>query len=159
MALALLYVPRADADSAGTRLAAVGSWYTIGAMLGSSVGLGVLLAGLFGASRVGLVAALVVGLAITVPFVLGFELAASVAAVVGVVVGVCSGHVVVQGALRRGGTRLGVAGFMAVGGLLLMLVSAIPVVGYLVAVGVPVYAARIRGRQPTRFAGLRSLDK
>lgn len=137
----------------------MGSWYTIGVLLGGGVGLGVLLAGLFGSSTKGLVAALVVGVAVTVPFVLGFEPAEAAAAVVGAVVGVLSGHVVVQGALRRGGTRPGVAGFMAVGGLVLMLASAVPVVGYLVAVGVPVYAARLRSQRPTRFAGLRSLDK
>ena len=128
-------------------------------MLGGGVGLGVLLAGLFGPTTRGLVAALVVGIALTTPFLLGFEAEAVAAAAIGAVVGVLSGHVVVQGALRRGGTRPGVAGFMAVGGLLLVLVSAVPAVGYLVAVGVPLYAARIRVRQPARFAGLRSLDK
>ena len=137
----------------------MGGWYTIGAVLGGGVGLGVLLAGLFGPTTRGLVAALVVGIALTTPFVLGFESEAVAAAAIGAVVGVLSGHVVVQGALRRGGTRPGVAGFMAVGGLLLVLVSAVPAVGYLVAVGVPLYAARIRVRQPARFAGLRSLDK
>jgi hypothetical protein len=137
----------------------VGSWYTIGATLGAGVGLGVILAGLFGSSTKGLIGALLVGLVLTVPFVLNFETSAAVAAVIGPVIGVLSGHVVVQGALRRGGTRLGVAGFMAIGGLVLMLVSGVPGVGYLVAVGVPVYAVRLRGRQPTRFAGLRTLDK
>jgi hypothetical protein len=137
----------------------VGSWYTIGVTLGGSVGLGVILAGLFGASTKGLLAALAVGVAITVPFVLNFETAAAVANVIGIVVGVLSGYVVVQGALRRGGTRLGVAGFMATGGLLLMLAAAIPVVGYAIAVAVPVYAGRIRTRQPKRFAGLRTLDR
>jgi hypothetical protein len=82
-----------------------------------------------------------------------------VAAVIGAVVGVVSGWIVVQGALRRGGTRLGVAGFMAAGGVLVMLLAAIPIAGYAIAVAVPLYALRIRTRQPKRFAGLRTLDK
>ncbi len=137
----------------------MGSWYTIGATLGASVGLGVLLAGLFGPTRKGLVGALAIGIALTVAFGLGLATAVLIACTIGVAVGVLSGYVVVQGALRRGGTRLGVAGFMTIGGLLLMLVAGIPAAGYLVAVGVPLYAARIRLRQPARFAGLRSLGK
>ena len=137
----------------------MGDWYTIGAFLGGGIGVGLVLAGLLASSTRGLVVALVLAVAVTAPFVLGFGWLEVAAAVLGAIVGVLAGWVVVQGALRRGGTRLGVAGFMATGGLLLLLVSAIPLVGYAIGVAVPAYAARIRSRQPTKYAGLRTLDK
>ncbi len=137
----------------------MGDWYTIGVLLGGGVGIGLVLAGLLASSTKGLVVALVLAVGLTVPFVLGFGWMEAVAAAIGAVVGVVAGSIVVQGALRRGGTRLGIAGFMATGGLLLLLLAAIPAVGYAIAVAVPVYAARLRGRQPTRYAGLRTLDK
>jgi predicted PurR-regulated permease PerM len=44
-------------------------------------------------------------------------------------------------------------------GLLVALVSLIPIVGYVVTVVFPMLAARMRGRQAARFAGLRTLAK
>jgi hypothetical protein len=137
----------------------VGDWYTIGVLLGGGVGLGVILAGLLAVSTRGLVIAIVIGLALSGLLTLGFGWEESVAAAIGAVVGAVSGSVVVQGALRRGGTRLGVGGFMGLAGLMIMLLSGIPLVGYVLAVVVPLFAARVRGQQPTRFAGLRALDK
>jgi hypothetical protein len=137
----------------------VGDWYTIGVLLGGGIGLGLVLAGLLAASTRGLVAALVLAVGLSGAVGLRFDWIEGGAAVLGAVVGVLAGWIVVQGALRRGGTRLGVAGFMAGGGILLMLLAAIPAVGYAIAVAVPVYAARLRGRQSTRYAGLRTLDK
>ena len=138
----------------------MGDWYTIGAFLGAGLGLGVILAGLLAASRRGLVIALVLAVALTVPFSLAFgSWAVPLADAIGAVVGVLSGSIVVQGALRRGGTRLGVAGFMLGVGLLIVLASAIPLVGYVLVVAIPLLAGRVRRQQPTRFAGLRTLDK
>ena len=137
----------------------MGDWYTIGAFLGAGIAVGLVLAGLLASSTRGLVIALVLAVAVTAPFVVGFDWIEVVAAVVGAVLGVLSGWVVVQGALRRGGTRPGVAGFMAAGGLVLFLLAAIPLLGYAIAVAVPAYAGRIRSRQPTKYAGLRTLDK
>jgi hypothetical protein len=146
-------------DSAGRRLARVGDWYTIGVLLGGGIGIGLVLAGLLASTTRGLVVALVLAVGLTAALGLNFGWIEVGAAVIGAVVGVVAGWIVVQGALRRGGTRLGVAGLMAAGGVLVMLLSAIPAVGYAIAVAVPIYAARLRGRQPTRYAGLRTLDK
>ena len=66
---------------------------------------------------------------------------------------------VVIGATRRGATRLGLAAFVGLAGALVALLSLIPLVGYLAAVALPVLAARMRGRQAARFAGLRTLAK
>jgi hypothetical protein len=137
----------------------VGTWYTVGVLLGASVGIGLVLAGLLASTMRGLVVALALAVALTVPFMLAFGWLEAVVAVLGAIVGVLCGRVLVQGALRRGGTRLGVAGLMAAGGVLLALVAAIPLVGYAIGVAVPSYAARIRNRRPARFAGLRTLDK
>jgi hypothetical protein len=137
----------------------VGDWYTVGVLLGSGVGIGVILAGLLGVSTRGVVVAALIAAAGGAALTLGVGRAEALAAGIAGIIGVVAGAIVVQGALRRGGTRLGVAGFMGVAGLLLMLLSGIPGVGYVLVVAVPLYAARIRNRQPTRFAGLRTLDK
>jgi hypothetical protein len=44
-------------------------------------------------------------------------------------------------------------------GVLICLVALIPIAGYVLAVLLPVMAARMRGRQAARFAGLRTLAK
>jgi hypothetical protein len=43
--------------------------------------------------------------------------------------------------------------------VLICLVALVPVAGYLATVVFPVLAARMRGRQAARFAGLRTLAK
>ena len=137
----------------------MGAWYTVGALLGSGLATGVILAGLLAVSTRGLVAAALIAAAFCMAFTLGFGWAQAVAGAIAAIVGAVAGSILVQGALRRGGTRLGVAGFMGLAGVLLYLVSVVPLVGYAIVVAVPIYAARIRNRQPTRFAGLRTLDK
>jgi hypothetical protein len=137
----------------------MGSWYTIGVVLGSGVGVGVIVAGLLAVSTRGLVAAAVVAAAVSVAFTLSFDWIYTVAGVGGAVVGVASAAVVVRGALRRGGTRLGVAGYMALAGVLVILLAAVPLLGYVEVVALPLLAARMRGREPERHAGLRTLAK
>jgi hypothetical protein len=137
----------------------VGDWYTIGVFLGSGLGIGVILAGLLAGTTRGLVIAVLIAVALSLAFTSGFGWDRALASAIGAIVGVVSGSIVVQGALRRGGTRLGIAGFMLGAGLILILLSAIPAVGYVLVVAIPLFAARVRGRQPTRFAGLRTLDK
>jgi hypothetical protein len=107
----------------------------------------------------GLVAAVLVAAAVSVAFTVSFDWIYVVAGVVGAIVGAASGSVVVRGALRRGGTRLGVAGYMAVAGLLLILLAGVPLLGYVEVVVVPLLAARMRSREAERFAGLRTLAK
>src|SRR6266508_3596342 len=65
----------------------------------------------------------------------------------------------VMGTLRRGGARFGTAIFVGLAALVLAALAWIPAVGYLEAALVPAFAARLRGRTPERYAGLRSLAK
>jgi predicted PurR-regulated permease PerM len=61
--------------------------------------------------------------------------------------------------MRRGATRIGVAAYVGVVGLLVGLVGLVPLAGYVLAVVLPLLAARMRGREAARFAGLRTLAK
>jgi hypothetical protein len=65
----------------------------------------------------------------------------------------------VRGALRRGGTAGGTAALVAVAALVAAGLAWIPVVGYLEALALPAFAARLRRREPERYAGLRTLAK
>ena len=73
--------------------------------------------------------------------------------------GAIGGGRIVTGTFRRGGARFGTALLLALVGLVLAAVAWIPIVGYLEATLVPALAARLRGRAPERYAGLRSLAK
>jgi hypothetical protein len=66
---------------------------------------------------------------------------------------------VVRGALRRGGTTGGTGILVGLAGVGLAALALVPVVGYLEAIGIPAFAARLRRRQPERYAGLRSLAR
>jgi hypothetical protein len=137
----------------------MGAWYTIGFALGVGVGLGVVASGLLAVSTRGLVAAALVAAAVSAALMYPFDWAAVAAAVAGSIVGAASASVVVRGALRRGGTRLGVAGYMLLAGVLLILLAAVPLLGYVELVVIPLLAARMRSREPERHAGLRTLAK
>jgi hypothetical protein len=138
----------------------MGAWYTIGLCLGLGLGLGVILSGLLGVNAVGVGFAAVAGAAAGAG--LGYavgDLAETIAGGVGGFVGALTAAAVVQGALRRGATRLGVGAYLGMGGLLVCLLALVPIVGYVVTVVLPLLAARMRGRQAARFAGLRTLAK
>jgi hypothetical protein len=138
----------------------MGDWYTIGLTLGLGVGFGVILAGLLAANTVGIGAAVVVG--VVAGAALGWAIGDTselVAGALGGLLGALSAAAVVVGALRRGATRFGVAAYLGAVGILLLLVALIPVAGYAAAIFLPVLAARLRGREAARFAGLRTLAK
>lgn len=137
----------------------MGAWYTIGVSLGVGLGIGVMLGGILGWSRLGTGVAVIAAPASGVLVGLGFGEAEAIATGVGGLIGALSVAVVVPGTLRRGGTRSGVAGFMVPLGFLIGALGAIPIVGYIEAVAIPFLAARMRGRQAERFAGLRTLAK
>jgi hypothetical protein len=138
----------------------VGSWYTIGLCLGLGLGFGVILSGLLGVNAVGIGAAVVSGAAVgtVVGYAIG-ELPETIAGGVGGLLGALAAAAVVRGAMRRGATRMGLAAYVGAVGLLVCLVAFVPVAGYLAAVVLPFLAARMRGRQAARFAGLRTLAK
>jgi hypothetical protein len=138
----------------------VGNWYTVGLCLGLGVALGVVVSGILGSNVVGVGAGAALGaaLGVAIGLVVG-ETEEAVACGIGVVVGSLSAAVAVRGALRRGATRFGTGAYLSAVGILLALLALVPVVGYLAAVVVPVLAARMRGREAARFAGLRTLAK
>jgi hypothetical protein len=137
----------------------MGAWYWIGVALGLGIGLGVVASGLLAVSTRGLVAAALVAAAVSVALTIAFDWVYVLAAAGGSIVGAVSASVVVRGALRRGGTRLGVAGYMLLAGVLLILLAAVPLLGYVELVAIPLLAARMRSREPERHAGLRTLAK
>jgi hypothetical protein len=138
----------------------VGDWYTIGLALGLGLGFGVILSGLLAANAVGTGIAVVVGVAAggLAGYAIG-DTAETIAGLVGGLVGALAAAVVVLGAMRRGATRLGVGTYVGSVGVLILLVSLIPIVGYVVTVVLPALALRMRGRQAARYAGLRTLAK
>ena len=66
---------------------------------------------------------------------------------------------VVSGALRRGGTRGGLALIVSLVALVLAGLAFVPVLGYVTTVALPALAMRLRRTQGERYAGLRSLAK
>lgn len=138
----------------------MGDWYTIGLALGLGLGLGVLLAGLLAANTVGIAIAAALGIAAGagIGYLVG-DTTETIAGVVGGALGAFAAAVVVSGAMRRGATRLGVGAYVGAVGVLLLFLALIPVAGYVAAVVLPALAARMRGRQAARYAGLRTLAK
>jgi hypothetical protein len=138
----------------------VDPWYTIGLSLGLGLGIGVVLAGLLAANRLGVGAAALVGAAGGAVVGLGIGgTAETVAGAAGGLVGALAAGAVVQGAMRRGATRLGIAAYLGAAGALVLLLAFVPVLGYLAVVALPLLALRMRGRQAERYAGLRTLAK
>jgi hypothetical protein len=138
----------------------MGDWYTVGLALGLGAALGVLFAGLLSATPLGRAAAVVLGAA--AGGVAGLVVdgwAEIVSGAAGGVVGAASAVVVVAGALRRGGTRGGLALIVAAGATGLAALAFVPGAGYLEALVLPVLAVRVRRTQAERFAGLRTLAR
>jgi hypothetical protein len=138
----------------------MGDWYTIGLSLGVGLGLGVILSGLIGVNVAGLAGALVVGtgIGLVVGLAVG-DTAQAIAGAIGGFLGALTAAAVVFGARRRGATRMGLAAFVGMGGVLIALLALIPIVGYVEAAVLPLLAGRMRGRQAARYAGLRTLAK
>jgi hypothetical protein len=138
----------------------MGSWYWIGVCAGLGVAVGVLLAAVFAGTRVGLTAALVLaaGAGVAIGFALG-EWDEALGGGVGGVLGSIGAAQLVSGTMRRGGARFGIAVFVGLASLGLAAFAWVPLAGYLEAALVPAFAARLRGRAPERYAGLRSLAK
>lgn len=138
----------------------MGDWYTIGLALGLGTAFGVLFAGLLSSTPLGRIAA--VALAGAGGAVVGFVIddwTEVVAGAAGGVVGALVGIVVVSGALRRGGTRGGLALIVSLVALVLAGLAFVPVLGYVTTVALPALATRLRRAQGERYAGLRSLAK
>jgi hypothetical protein len=143
-----------------TRLRRVGDWYTIGLALGIGTAIGTLFAGMLSSTPLGRAAAVALGAAAgALAGVVIDDWAEVGAGAVGGLAGAAAGVVVVAGALRRGGTRTGLALLVAAAATGLAALAFVPGAGYLEAVALPVLAARLRRTQADRHAGLRSLAR
>ena len=138
----------------------MGAWYTIGLALGVGVGAGVLAAGLLARGVPGIVVAAIGG-AVTgalAGWLVG-DAAEVIAGAIGGPLGAFGAAQLVLGAMKRGGTKGGIAFLIAAAGIVVALLALVPVLGYAEAVVVPALAARLRRRYPERYAGLRTLAK
>ena len=138
----------------------MGDWYTIGLALGLGIALGTLFAGVLSATPLGRAAAVVLaGAAGALVGTLVDDWTELVAGGVGGLLGAAGAVIVVAGALRRGGTRGGLALIVAAVAAGLAGLAFVPVAGYLEAVALPFLAVRLRRTQAERYAGLRTLAK
>jgi hypothetical protein len=134
--------------------------YWVGVFIGLGVGIGVALAGVLGATRAGFAAAVVLSAAIGAG--LGFALAGyedAIAGGVGGLLGAAGVRQLISGTVRRGGTRVATALLTALAGLVLAVLAFVPLLGFLEALAVPALGVRLRRREPTRYAGLRTLAR
>ena len=138
----------------------MGAWYTIGLCVGVGAGAGVLLSGLLAASRLGVAVAVLLAAAAGVGVGLAFfDWPEALGGGIGGLLGALGAAGIVQGTLRRGGTRGGTAVIVGLAGVGVAALAFIPVVGYLEAAVIPVLAVRLRRREGGRFAGLRILAR
>ena len=134
----------------------MGAWYWIGVLAGLGAALGVAAAGIILRWPLAAVVAAVAGAAVGFGV---FHWGEAVAGAVGGVAGAFGASPVVTGALRRGGTRLGLAVFVALGALVAAGLAFIPIVGFVEAVLLPGVGLRTRRRTPDQHAGLRILAR
>lgn len=143
----------------------MGSWYWIGVAAGVGVSDGVFnsVLGPTGRRFAGLAATALIGgavlgllLSIWHP---AFRWGEIPAGGLGGLLGFLGSAQIVSGALRRGGTRGGIAILVAGAAVVVAGIAFIPVAGYLEALSLPALAARLRRTQPERYAGLRTLAR
>jgi hypothetical protein len=138
----------------------MGDWYSIGVALGVGLGLGLMLSGILSVNRAGVALSLLLGVVVGGSLGLVVDNREEVVSgAIGGFLGAFSAAVVVYAAMRRGATRMGVAAYVGAVGFLVLLLAFVPVAGYVLAVALPLLAARMRGKQAARYAGLRTLAK
>jgi hypothetical protein len=134
----------------------MGGWYWIGVLAGLGAALGVAAAGVVlrwpFAAAIGAVAGAAIGFGV-------FQWDEALAGALGGIAGAFGAAPLVNGALRRGGTRLGLAVFALLGALVAAGVAFIPILGYVEAVLLPGVGLRSRRRTPEQHAGLRILAR
>jgi len=138
----------------------MGSWYSVGVVLGLGVSVGVIAAAVVGRTLFGVIFGGITAAAVGVVFgLIADGTLPPIAGAVGGALGMLGASQVVRGARRRGGTGAGVAALVVVAGLLLAGLAFVPAVGYVEAVVVPLLGLRVRRRSAQRYAGLRTLAK
>jgi hypothetical protein len=134
----------------------MGTWYWIGVCAGMGVSLGVVAAAIVPRWLVAAVVAAAAGAALGLAV---FSWPEAVGGGAGGVSGAAGAGPVIAGALRRGGTRTGLAVFAVVGALAVAALALVPVLGYVEAVALPALGRRLRSRTAERYAGLRTLAR
>jgi hypothetical protein len=140
----------------------MGAWYWIGVAAGIGVGVGIAVGSLLPVGRTGLSAGIAAGIGVAGGIGIGQLVggwAEAAGGGSGGLLGAISSVPIVAGALRRGGTRLGIAAIVALAGLAAAALGFVPGLGYLEAVAAPALALRLRSRTGRRYAGLRLLAK
>src|SRR4051812_35792627 len=134
----------------------MGAWYWIGVLAGIGAALGVAVSAIVPRWPAATVPAAAIAAA------LGFAVwgwPEAVAGALGAPGGAVGAAPVVAGALRRGGTRAGLAVWVVLAALVVAALAFVPGLGYLEAVALPVPGLRLRSRMPERYAGLRTLAR
>ena len=142
----------------------MGWWYWIGVSVGFGAAAGILMSGLpFRRTRpeFDALAAIVIG------GLVGSSVAGAgrghwsdiAAGSLGCLAAYLGAAVIVAGAFRRGGTRVGLAVLMFGIAMVAASIAFIPAAGFVEAVALPTLAFRLRRLQPERYAGLRTLAK
>jgi hypothetical protein len=134
----------------------MGGWYWIGVIVGVGVALGILGAGIVPRWLIAAVPAALVAGAIGL---LEFGWDDGAGGLAGGLAGAFGAAPIVAGALRRGGTRGGLALLVGLGALGAAALAFVPAVGYLEAIVLPALAVRLRRKAPERYAGLRTLAR
>jgi len=134
----------------------MGAWFWIGVFTGIGVAFGLVAAAVVPRWAIAAVPAALLG---AVVGWLAIRWPEEVGGAVGGVAGALGAAPVVAGATRRGGTRGGLAVFVALGALVVAALAFVPVLGYLEAVALPALGVRLRSRLPERYAGLRTLAR
>src|SRR6266511_3791528 len=98
---------------------------------------------------IGLLAGLGAGAGLLAGLAIG-EWGEAIGGAIGGLLGAAGAAQLVQGTLRRGGTRGGTAVWVGFGALLVGALALIPAVGYLEATVLPLIGARLRMRAPKR---------
>jgi hypothetical protein len=134
--------------------------YWVGVFLGIGVGIGVALVGVLGGSRLRFSAAVVLGAAAGAGLGLAFAgIEDAIAGGIGGLLGAAGARQLVTGTVRRGGTRMATALLTALAGLVLALLAFVPILGFVEGLAVPALGLRLRRREPSRYAGLRTLAR
>jgi hypothetical protein len=137
----------------------MGAWYWIGVAAGLGAAAGIALGALLpGGVYAGIAVVLSVAAGVGIGQLLG-GWAEAAGGGSGGLLGSVAAVPVVAGALRGGGTRLGVAALVALAGLVVAALAFVPGLGYAEAGAAPLLALRLRGRAGRRFAGLRILAR
>ena len=137
----------------------MGAWYWIGVAAGLGAGAGIALGALVPQGiYAGIAILLAIAAGIGIGLLVGDWTEAAVGGTAGLL-GALAAMPVALGALRGGGTRLGVAALIGLAGLVVAALAFVPGLGYGEAVIAPLLGLLLRGRAGRRYAGLRILAR